>query len=350
MRRYGAGKQARPCAARVTRLSHAVRRSLIFAQLRYGVCTIESVQGVAGQSSKMNVNLLHLRSFYAVANERSVSKAARRLNISQPTLSKQIKALEERHKIKLLEGRRPPLSLTPAGHALLEKAEVLFGTANEIDAILGAAAIDSDRLLRVGTDSPPYAAAFLAALTARVPQLHFRVTIANASQTTDLLMNAQIDLGIICEPIIQSEYSYIPLYVDRLVAIVPATWNVPEPIQLPYIVEQTLLVREPTSRTLAAIKRLFAEAELVPQRLVELHTREMIREAVAQGLGISLMFEKECPPDSRIRVVPIDSTSLALYAKGYLAVRTEHQRIPLIRTALEVGRAMLDSNVTEARR
>ncbi|SIR03530.1 LysR family transcriptional regulator [Bosea sp. TND4EK4] len=296
----------------------------------------------------MNVNLLHLRSFYAVAKERSVSKAARRLNISQPTLSKQVKALEERHKIKLLEGRRPPLSLTPAGHALMEKADVLFGTANEIDAILGAAAIDSDRLLRVGTDSPPYAAAFLAALTARVPQLHFRVTIANASQTASLLTSAQIDLGIICEPIIQSDYSYVPLYVDRLVAIVPVAWTVSDPVPLSYIVEQPLLVREPTSRTLAAVKRLFAEAELVPQRIVELHTREMIREAVAQGLGISLMFERECPPDLRIRVLPIDSTSMALYAKGYLAVRSEHQRIPLIRAALDVGREMLGSNVTEA--
>lgn len=296
----------------------------------------------------MNVNLLHLRSFYAVANERGVSKAARRLKISQPTLSKQIKALEERHKIKLLEGRRPPLSLTPAGHALLEEGRGALRH-RQRDRCDPRRRRHRQRQAAAGRDGfAPYAAAFLAALTARVPQLHFRVTIANASQTT--ADEAQIDLGIICEPIIQSEYSYVPLYVDRLVAIVPAAWSVPEPLQLPAIVEQTLLVREPTARTLAAIKRLFAEAELVPQRPVELHTREMIREAVAQGLGISLMFEKECPPDMRICVVPIDSTSLAHYAKGYLAVRTEHQRIPLIRTALEVGKAMLDANVTEARR
>jgi len=288
----------------------------------------------------MSVNLLHLRSFYAVANERSVSKAARRLNISQPTLSKQIKALEQRHKIKLLEGSRPPLSLTPAGSALYEKAEVLFGAASEISAILGAAAGDSDRLLRIGTDSPPQAAAFLAALTARIPQLQFRVTMANALQATNLLMNAQVDLGIICEPIIQNEYTYIPLYVDRLVAVVPAAWTVPNPVPLSYIAEQTLLIREPTSRTLAAIKRLFAETDLELMRTMEIHTREMIRESVAQGLGLTLMFEKECPPDARIRVVPIDSSSAALATRGYLAVRSEHERIPLIRMALDVGKSM----------
>lgn len=298
----------------------------------------------------MNVNLLHLRSFFAVAKARSVSKAARRLNMSQPTLSKQIKALEERHKIKLLEGRRPPLSLTPAGHVLFEKAEALFGTASEIDAILGTAAADTDRLLRVGTDSPPYAAAFLAELTAHVPQLQFRVTIANAAQTTSLLTDAQVDLGIICEPVIQSDYTYVPLYVDRLVAIVPAGMTLRGPIRLADIVAQTLLVREPTSRTRAAGNRLLAEADLVPRRTMELHTREMIREAVAHGLGISLMFERECPPDARIRILPIDSTSSALFVKGYLAVRTEQKRIPLIRTALEVGKLMLDANMIEARR
>ena len=123
----------------------------------------------------MSVNFLHLRSFYAVASERSVSKAARRLNISQPTLSKQLKALEDRYKVKLIEGARPPLTLTSAGRALYEKAENLFGIADEIGALLGEDDIDSGALLRLGTDSPPYAAEFMAAFKAEVPNAQFRV-------------------------------------------------------------------------------------------------------------------------------------------------------------------------------
>ncbi|WP_395396577.1 LysR family transcriptional regulator [Novosphingobium sp. BL-8A] len=290
----------------------------------------------------MSVNFLHLRSFYAVASERSVSKAARRLNISQPTLSKQLKALEDRYKVKLIEGMRPPLTLTTAGRALYEKAERLFGIADEIGALLGEDDIDSGALLRLGTDSPPCAAEFMAAFKAAVPNAHFRVTIANAMQTNELLLKAQIDIGIICEPPIESDYTYTPLYTDRLVAILPASWPDDGLARLPLarIGEEVVLVREGASRTLAAMNRLLAEEGLAPRQTMELHTREMIREAVAQGLGMSLMFEKECPPDSRIRMVPLETDSSLIEVKGYLAVRTERRRMPLIRQSMAIAQEM----------
>lgn len=290
----------------------------------------------------MSVNFLHLRSFYAVASERSVSKAARRLNISQPTLSKQLKALEERYKVKLIEGMRPPLTLTTAGRALYEKAERLFGIADEIGALLGEDDIDSGALLRLGTDSPPYAAEFMAAFKTAVPNAHFRVTIANAMQTNELLLRAQVDIGIICEPAVENDYTYAPLYRDRLVAIVPATW--PDDgsgvMPLERIADEVVMVREATSRTLSTMNRLLADVGIAPGQTMQLHTREMIREAVAQGLGMSLMFEKECPPDSRIRVLPLNTTSSLIEVKGYLAVRSERKRMPLIRRSLEIAREM----------
>src|SRR5262249_6597093 len=154
---------------------------------------------------------------------------------------KQIKQLEERYKIALIEGSRPPLSLTPAGLALFERAEVLFGAAHEIDSILGADDVDGLRILRLGTEGPAYAAEFLAGLTRRVPDLQYRVTVANAVNTTELLTSAQIDLGIIGEPMIQPDYTYVPLFIDRLVAIVPSAWTgVPNPVPLSWIIEQAL--------------------------------------------------------------------------------------------------------------
>lgn len=53
----------------------------------------------------MSVNHQHLRAFHAIAEEGSISRAARRLNVAQPTLSQQLKALEDRHKAALFDGR-----------------------------------------------------------------------------------------------------------------------------------------------------------------------------------------------------------------------------------------------------
>lgn len=290
----------------------------------------------------MSVNFNHLRSFYAVASEGSVTRAARRLNISQPTLSKQLKALEDRHKVKLIEGMRPPLTLTSAGQALFERAATLFGVAEEIDALLGDDDVDSGAIIRLGTDSPPFAAEFMAAFQANVPQTRFRVTIANAVQTNEFLMKAQVDLAIICEPRLDPDYSYVPLYQDRLVAIVPASWPGDGQIVMPLaaVVASIMLVRENSSRTLAATYRLLAEEGLVPGRTMELHSREMIREGVAHGLGMSLMFERECPPDGRIRIVPLATASTAATVDGYLAMRTERRRMPLMKEALKVAAIM----------
>src|SRR5579862_9327373 len=68
----------------------------------------------------VTVNHQHLRAFHVIATEGSISRAARRLNVAQPTLSQQLKALEERHKAALFEGRKPPLRLTTFGQQLFD--------------------------------------------------------------------------------------------------------------------------------------------------------------------------------------------------------------------------------------
>jgi DNA-binding transcriptional LysR family regulator len=101
-----------------------------------------------------------------------------------------------------------------------------------------------------------------------------------------------------------------------------------------------LTARKALSRTLVATKRLLTEAAISPGRTMELHTREMIREGVAHGLGVSLMFERECPPVSRIRILPIESRSGTVQVQGYLAIRTERRRMPLMKAALKVAAEM----------
>lgn len=287
----------------------------------------------------MAVNFQQLRSFHAVASDRSVTRAANRLAISQPTLSKQIKDLEARYQVQLFTGSRPPLILSPAGEALFEKTRDLFQTSADIEALLGDTPPEEGGLLRIGTDSPPYAADLIAAYAKEAPNLDFKVTIGNAKDTNQLLMNASVDIAIVCEPIGHNDYTYRPFYEDRLVAIVAA--HAPdaadETFDLSTLADRVLLTREPGSRTRMAMERLLEARSVSALRTMEVHTREMIRETVARDLGISFMFARECPPDARLKVLELDAEPGLTSVSGYIACRTERRRHPAIRRALDLA-------------
>jgi len=98
---------------------------------------------------EMHLNYHHLRYFWVVANEGSMSRAARRLNVSPSSLSVQIKALEERLGQLLFERRGKSLQLTVAGRIALDHADTVFRSGDELIETLSGMGGDR-QILRVG--------------------------------------------------------------------------------------------------------------------------------------------------------------------------------------------------------
>ncbi len=96
------------------------------------------------------LNYHHLRYFWAIAQERSLTGAARRLHVSQSALSIQLRKLEERlgHPLFLRENRR--LTLTEAGRIALEHAQTIFRTGDELVGALEGRRASARSVLRVG--------------------------------------------------------------------------------------------------------------------------------------------------------------------------------------------------------
>ena len=96
------------------------------------------------------MDLRLLRYFVALAEERNFTAAARRLNVSQPALSQQIRLLERRLGARLVDRAAQPLRLTPAGQELVAGARRILAEAAQVDASVREVGAGRAGLLRVG--------------------------------------------------------------------------------------------------------------------------------------------------------------------------------------------------------
>jgi len=293
------------------------------------------------------LNHQHLRAFHGVATDGSFSRAARRLNISQPTLSQQIKALEQRHGTPLFEGRRRPLLLTPTGSELLALTQRMFATAEEIDNLLGKHPSSDKLTLRLAADSPIYAARLVQAMLAAEQTttgagINVTVQIENSQQTLSRLLDARANVAIVSDPQIDPRFAYKPLFVDYLKVLVPAGHRLAGQAVYPMaaLADDCLLIREPSSKTRGATDSLLHAHDLQPQRTIELHSREAIREAVALGMGISLFFSAECPFDPRMAVLQLECQPDASLLTGYVVCCAEQRRSPLMRHVFRAAQTL----------
>ncbi|HVI06548.1 MAG TPA: LysR substrate-binding domain-containing protein, partial [Sphingomicrobium sp.] len=273
----------------------------------------------------MAPNYQHLRAFHAIATDGGISRAARRLNVSQPTLSQQLKALEERHGVTLFESRKVPLALTAAGRELFALTGKLFTIVSDIGDLLDMTSGVDAGMLRLGSDNPYYAAKIVSLLHSRYPQTKVQVRMGNAREVMCWLSDAHVDAALASEPPADGAFSYVPLGCDQLMCALPPghALAAQDAVPLKAFAQETLLLREPTSKTRAFIESALADACVVPLDVIELQGRETIREGIALGLGIGVFYSTECPPDARIIYRPVDTAERDYQLRNYLVCQSE---------------------------
>jgi DNA-binding transcriptional LysR family regulator len=147
------------------------------------------------------MKLTHLRSFVTAAAEGSFHRAAARLNVAQPALSRQIRSLEEELDVALFVRSAQGVALSPAGEVLLDEAKRLLAQVEQAKTRAQRAATGEFGVLRVGltmmaAELRPAVAAF-AEVQRAMPELDGRLSMINSDQQIEALIDGEIDVGVL---------------------------------------------------------------------------------------------------------------------------------------------------------
>ncbi|WP_342643794.1 LysR family transcriptional regulator [Rhodoligotrophos ferricapiens] len=156
------------------------------------------------------MDLRHLRYFVVLAEQRHFGRAAEILNIAQPPLSQQIRALEEELQVTLFDRSRRPIELTPAGRTLLREARQVLSQFERAQSMTRRAASGHAGRLIVGITGSAaleFAPPVLAAFSERLPDVDLSLREMSSPAQLIGLEKGEIHIGFVRPPVIDDRLS-----------------------------------------------------------------------------------------------------------------------------------------------
>jgi DNA-binding transcriptional LysR family regulator len=237
----------------------------------------------------MDLDLRKVRYFIAVAEELHFGRAAERLHIAQPVLSRQIRALEDELSSQLFERDRRRTELTAAGRQLLEDARPLLANADALRRRVGRTARGSDSFT-VGFMPGLLVTAAVRALSAVHPDLTVDVIRTSWDDQVDVVHDGRVDVSYVRLPIDQVGLKLVSLFSEPRFVALPGDHRLAgkESISITDLADEHLLQNPdavPEWREIAAEMRSRNNRRPVPP----IRTVEEKLEHVATGHGIVIL-------------------------------------------------------------
>lgn len=270
-----------------------------------------------------------IRAFHFVALHQGFSRAAAQLGQSQPTLSDQVRQLEQAHDVLLFHREGRQIRLTPAGESLFQLTKRLFDVEEEIDEQLHRSRAALEGTLRIVADTPVHLLPILTAFRRRHPQVFVQIGAGNTGQVVAALRNYDAEIGVLGSLPDPAGFDTVGLGAAPIRAIaLPGV--LPEgPLPVSALAAVPLVLREKGSRTRQRLEDCAARAGVTLRPVMEVEGREAMREIVASGAGVGVISAAELGHDPRL-------VSTALHGDGLempetLVCLSMRRDVPVIR-------------------
>lgn len=230
-----------------------------------------------------------LRAFAAVARERTFSRAARALYVSQPAVSKHVASLEAELGTQLVVRGRPLATLTPAGEVLAEyvlRAEAMLANARRALAAGADAEIGTLALAASGIPGTYLLPALLSRFHEQHPGIEIEFELATSGGALEVVRSHRVELAVVGGMTVPAELEAEPLVEDEVVLVGPPALG-GRRLRPKDLEGLTWISREEGSATRAAVEVARWQVGLRAVRTLELPVWEVVKLAVASGAGIA---------------------------------------------------------------
>ncbi len=244
------------------------------------------------------IDLMRLKAFIYAAESLNFSKAAKQLHLTQPTVSHHIKTLEKTLDVELFTRSGHTLKLTEAGRLLLPFAHNLIHQANEVQELMTSIQQDIVGHLRIAcsTTSGKFILPQLAArFCQRFPGIRVSILACTPQHVIPQLLEGEANLAVVSSyDLCRNGLECQEFFNDIITLIVPSNhpWAVRQSIEPADLLEERMIIREPTSGTRRVLFTELAKHDIAFEDLsinLELGNAEAIVRTVEAGFSVSFV-------------------------------------------------------------
>jgi DNA-binding transcriptional LysR family regulator len=243
------------------------------------------------------INSMQVESFNVfrdLVESRSFSKAASLNFITQSAVSQQVRAMEERFRVPLIERSNKRFGLTREGQMLYETSKLIVFQFDSLQHQLSEMRNVVSGTIRLSTvysiglhELPPYLKRFLK----EFPNVNVHVEYRRSNQVYDEVCEGTSDLGLVAFPVQKKTLKVEPFRKDRLVLICIPSHELAkyDEITVDKLKKEKFIGFEPDIPTRKAVDKIFREAGLEVNPVMEFDNIETVKRAVEIGAGVSIV-------------------------------------------------------------
>jgi DNA-binding transcriptional LysR family regulator len=295
-----------------------------------------------------DITIQQMEMLISIVETGSFTRAAGRVFLTQPTLTKQIKNLEESVGTRLVNRGSGGITLTPEGQIFYHYAKRVIRLREDTREKLGNLRENESGHIYISASTIP-ATYILPRVLSRMkttyPDVRVHIQMNDSEETRQMILNDQAEMGFIGKEVLDKKLIAERLWKDSIVLVVPShhPWAKTGDIPVKSLMKEPFILRERGSAT-----RDFFEDCLLKNYHIglsslnvvcEMGSSEAVKEAIMAGLGVSVLsiyaIEREVEKDL-IAIVPIKGCTIErffylIYKKNFPLMNYHHRFLEVVR-------------------